>query len=136
MLDLPSLAFVPDNSVLVMTFFSQPIQFLNIRTGELKQVSSARTQYQVLRLVFTPQRAGKRLAAKTYDGRVEIKDASALDGAGAEPICLKGVVGCSRFSPDGKKILILSGPYWMGLDTVQVWDKIRCLKWSKMRSTA
>ena len=75
-----------------------------------------------MRLVFTPQQAGKRLAAKTYNGRVEIKEASALDGAGAEPICAKGVVGCSRFSPDGKKILILSGPYWMAFDTVQVWD--------------
>ena len=58
----------------------------------------------------------------TYNGRVEIKDASALYGVGAEPICLKGVVGCSRFSPDGKKILILSGPYWLAFDTVQVWD--------------
>jgi WD40 repeat protein len=117
-----SLAFLPDKSVLVMTFFSQPIQFLNIRTGELKQVSSPRRQDQAMRLVFTPQQAGKRLAAITYNGRVEIKEASALDEAGAEPICLKGVVGCSRFSPDGKKILILSGPYWMAFDTVQVWD--------------
>jgi WD40 repeat protein len=117
-----SLAFLPDKSELIMTVFSQPIQFLNIRTGELKQVSSPRTQDQVMRLVFTPQQAGKRLAAKTYNGRVEIKEASALDGAGGEPICAKGVVGCTRFSPDGKKILILSGPYWMAFDTVQVWD--------------
>jgi len=117
-----SLAFMSDNSVLVMTSFGQPIQFLNIRTGELKQVSPARTQDQVLRLVFTPRQAGKRLVAKTYNGRVEIKDVSALDGAGVEPICMRGVVGCSRFSPDGKKILILSGPYWMAFDTVQVWD--------------
>ena len=117
-----SLAFMPDNSVLVMTSFGQPIQFLNIRTGELQQVSPARTQDQVVRLVFTPRQAGKRLVAKSYNGRVEIKDVSALDGAGVEPICMRGVVGCSRFSPDGKKILILSGPYWMAFDTVQVWD--------------
>jgi WD40 repeat protein/energy-coupling factor transporter ATP-binding protein EcfA2 len=117
-----SLAFAPDDSVLVMTTFGQPIQFLNIRTGELKQVLSLRTQDHIMRLVFTPRQAGKRLAAKIYNGRVEIKDVSALDGAGAEPICLKGVVGCSMFSPDGKKILILSGPYWMAFDTVQVWD--------------
>jgi WD40 repeat protein len=117
-----SLAFVPDKSVLVMTSFSQPIQFLNIRTGELKQVSSQRTQDQVMRLVFTPQQAGKRLAVKTLNGRVEIAEASALDRPVAEPICFKGVVGCSRFSPDGKRILILSGPYWMAFDTVQLWD--------------
>jgi WD40 repeat protein len=117
-----SLAFMPDDSVLVITTFGQPIQFLNIRTGELKQVFSPRPQDQVMRLAFTSRRAGKHLAAKIYNGRVEIKDASVLDGAGAEPICLKGVVGCSRFSPDGKKILILSGPYWMAFDTVQIWD--------------
>ena len=46
-----SLAFLPDDRVLVMTSFGQPIQFLNIRTGELKQVSSTRTQDQVMRLV-------------------------------------------------------------------------------------
>ena len=75
-----------------------------------------------MRLVFTPQQADKRLAAITYNGRVEIEDASALDGAGAEPICFKGVGGCSRFIADGKKILILSGSYWTAFDTVQVWD--------------
>jgi WD40 repeat protein/energy-coupling factor transporter ATP-binding protein EcfA2 len=117
-----SLAFMPDKNVLVMTVFSQPIQFLNIRTGELKQVSSPRRQDQAMRLVFTPQQAGKRLAAITFNGRVEIEEASALDGPAAEPIYFKGVVGCSRFSPDGKKILILSGSYWTAFDTVQVWD--------------
>ena len=117
-----SLAFVPDKSVLVMTTFGQPIQFLNIRTGELKQVSSPRRQDQAMRLAFTQQQADKRLAAITYNGRLEIEDASALDGAAAEPICFKGVGGCSRFSPDGKKILILSGSYWTAFDTVQVWD--------------
>jgi WD40 repeat protein len=117
-----SLAFLPDKSELVMTFFSQPIQRLNFRTGELKQVLPPRRQDQAMRLVFTPQQACKRLAAITYNGRVEIKEASTLDEVGAEPICFMGVVGCSRFSPDGKKILILSGPYWMAFDTVQVWD--------------
>jgi len=117
-----SLAFAPDKNVLVMTVFSQPIQFLNIRTGELKQVSSPRSQDQAMRLVFTPQQAGKRLAAITFNGRVEIEESSALDGPVAEPICFKGVVGCSRFSPDGKKILILSGSNWTAFDTVQVRD--------------
>ena len=117
-----SLAFVPDQDVLVMTVFSQPTQFLNIRTGELKQVSSPRRQDQAMRLVFAPKRAVKRLAAVTLNGRVEIEEASALDGPVAEPICFKGIVGCSRFSLDGKRILILSGPYWMAFDTVQLWD--------------
>ena len=75
-----------------------------------------------MRLVFTPQQTGKRLAAISFNGRVEIEEASALDGPVAEPICFKGVVGSSRFSPDGKKILVLSGSYWTALDTVQVWD--------------
>jgi hypothetical protein len=113
---------VPDQDVLVMTVFSQPTQFLNIRTGELKQVSSPRRQDQAMRLVFAPKRAVKRLAAVTLNGRVEIEEASALDGPVAEPICFKGVVGFSRFSPDGKKILVLSGSYWTAFDTLQVWD--------------
>ena len=115
-----SLAFGKD--VLVLTFFGQPIQFLNIRTGELKQVSPARSQDQAMRLVFTSQQAGRRLAAITLNGRVEIEEASALDRPVAEPICFKGAIGFSRFSPDGKKILVLSGSYWTALDTVQVWD--------------
>jgi len=117
-----SLAFVPGEDVLVMTVFSQSIQFLNIRTGELKQVSPPRRQDQAMRLVFTTRQAGKRLAAITLNGRVEIEEASALDRPVAEPICFKGVVGAARFSPDGKKILVLSGPYWTAFDTVQVWD--------------
>ena len=116
-----SLAFVPGQDVLVMTVFGQPTQILDIRTGELKQVS--RRQDQAMRLVFTSQQAGKRLAAFTLNGRVEIGEASALlDGPVAEPICFKGAAGLSRFSPDGKKILVLSGSYWTALDTVQVWD--------------
>ena len=75
-----------------------------------------------MRLVFNSQREGTRLAAITFNGRVEIEEASVLDRPAAEPICFKGVVGYSRFSPDGKKILVLSGSYWAAFDTVQVWD--------------
>jgi WD40 repeat protein len=117
-----SLAFGPGKDELLVTVFGQSAQILNMRTGELKQVRPPRGQDQIMRLVLAPEQASNRLAASAFNGRVQISQVSALDEPITEPICFQGAIALPTFSRDGKKILILSGPYWKALDTVQVWD--------------
>jgi WD40 repeat protein len=117
-----SLLFGPGKDEMMMTVFSQPPQILNIGTGVVKLIGPPRGQGQIMRLAFTPKEANKRFAAIALNGRVEISSSETLDQPLAEPICFQGVFGLPRFSQDGKKVLVLSGSYWMALDTVQIWD--------------
>jgi WD40 repeat protein len=107
-------AFGPDDDELTLTSWSG-IRILNTRDGKLKPIPPPTFRDKFMRIVFGPGDSATRLVAISYYGRVRVaKNAPACAGErwqqeSAEPVVFRGSMGVPQFSPDGKRLLILSG---------------------------
>jgi WD40 repeat protein len=117
-----SLVYSSDGQKLATTAMREPVRIWDIQSGTFGSLKPQSQQNQVMRIVFAPGLAGGRVFAAGLNGMVGIWDAEHLDEERAEPMCTPDSIVYPMFSPDGKTLVSLSGPFWMTLDTLRVWD--------------
>jgi hypothetical protein len=129
-----SVAFGPANDQLTLTSWSG-IQTLDLRDGETKMFSPPTFRDQFMRIVAGPRRDGTRLVAQSLYGRIELaepalsKEVSTRQQYPVEPVVFRGSIGIPQFSPDGQRMLIVSGGIW------NVFDRMRLIDVSPMYRT-
>ena len=91
---------------------------LNLQTRKLVAVPATFRDQSIRRVVGRGD-ARDRLVATSLYGRALVARG---DGTPAEPIVFRGAMGFPQFSPDGNRILILSGSMPNVLDSIRVAD--------------
>ena len=117
-------AFGPGDDELTLTSWSS-IRTLNIRDGKLKPILPPTFRDQFMRIVFGPGDSATRLVAISFYGRVQVAK-NARWQESAEPVVFRGSMGVPQFSPDGKRLLILSG------GVLNVFDNMRLIDVSQL----
>ena len=117
-----SLVFNADGSELAATGMREPARIWSVRDGSFKLFRAKSIQDQVTRIAFGRGHDSQRDVAAGMNSRVRILDTNDVSKVRAEPVCLPDATVFPMFSSDGKKMLTLSGPFWMGMDTLRVWD--------------
>ena len=117
-----SLVFNADGSELAATGMREPARIWNVRDGSFKLFRAKSIQDQVTRIAFGRGHDSQRDVAAGMNSRVRILDTNDVSKVRAEPLCVPDATVFPMFSSDGKKLLTLSGPFWMGMDTLRVWD--------------
>ena len=117
-----SLVFSADGSELAATGMREPARIWSVRDGSFKLFRAKSIHDQVTRIAFGRGHDSQRDVAAGMNSRVRILDSNDLNQVRAEPVCLPDATVFPMFSSDGKKLLTLSGPFWMGMDTLRVWD--------------
>jgi Novel STAND NTPase 1 len=113
-------AFGPGDDELTLTSWSS-IRTLNTRDGKLKPILPPTFRDQFMRIVFGPGDSATRLVAISFYGRVQVAK-NARWQESAEPVVFRGSMGVPQFSPDGKRLLILSGGVWNVFDNMRLID--------------
>jgi WD40 repeat protein len=117
-----SLVFNANGSELAATGMREPARIWKLRDGSFKLFRAKSIQDQVVRIAFGRGHATERDVAAGMNSRVRILDINDVSQIRAEPVCLPDATVFPMFSSDGKKLLTLSGPFWMGMDTLRIWD--------------
>ena len=117
-----AIAFGPGDDELTLTSWGG-IQILNIQDGKLREpIHPTRTfSDQFMRMVIGPGDFATRLVATSFYGRVEVAKGSRMQEP-AEPVMFGGSMGIAQFSPDGLRLLILSGGVWNAFDRMRLVD--------------
>lgn len=116
------LRFSDDGQQLGATGFRERARLWDLRTGKSRTLQPKSGQDQIMRVDFALGGRGEQRVAAGMPSMVGIWDASQLDQLLAEPICVAEASVYPAFSADGTKILTLSGPFWMSMNTVRIWD--------------
>jgi hypothetical protein len=115
-------AFGPGDDELTLTSWGG-IRILNIQDGKLRVPTHPRRTFrdQFMRMVTGSGDFATRLTATSLNGRVEVAKSARMEEP-AEPVVFRGSMGIPQFSPDGKRLLILSGGLWNVYDTIRLID--------------
>jgi hypothetical protein len=121
-----SIAFGPANDQLTLTSWSG-VQFLDLRDGTPKTFS-ATFRDQFMRMLPGPRCNTSRLVATSLYGRIKLTQAALSQKVPAqsqyptEPVVFRGSIGMPQFSPDGQRMLIVSGGIWNVFDSMRLID--------------
>ena len=113
-------AFGPGDDELTLTSWTS-IRILNTRNGKPKPILPPTFRDQFMRIVFGPGDSATRLVAISFYGRVQVAK-NARWQESAEPVVFRASMGVPQFSPDGKRLLILSGGVWNVFDNMRLID--------------
>jgi WD40 repeat protein len=116
------LSFSGDGQKLGATAMREPARLWDLRTGKSRVLRPKSSQDQIMRIDFATGLRGEQLVAAGMNGMVGIWDLDKLDQLRSEPICTPEAMVYPTFNSDGTKVVTLSGPFWMTMDTVRVWD--------------
>ncbi len=72
-------------------------------------------------MVVGPGNSAERLVATSVNGRVLVAKSAHMQEL-AEPVVFRGSMAIPQFSPDGQRLLILSGGLWNVYDTMRLID--------------
>ena len=112
----------PEKDELTVLVYAEPLQIVNLHSDAVRLVSPATSEDIIAWFAFGPVTDQRRRVAITSNGRVDISYADTPEQPLAEPLCFQGLMGYPIFSPDGSHLLIVSGPFWHTLNTIQVWQ--------------
>jgi len=115
-----AVAFGPGDDELTLTSWTS-IRILNTRNGKPKAILPPTFRDQFMRIVFGPGDSATRLVAISFYGRVQVAK-NARWQESAEPVVFRASMGVPQFSPDGKRLLILSGGVWNVFDNMRLID--------------
>ena len=113
-------AFGPSNDQLTLTSWSG-VRILDLRDGKLTPIPPPTFRDQFMRLVVGPGDYATRLVATSLYGRVHVAKGAHREEP-AEPVVFRGSIGIPQFSPDGQRLLILSGAMFNVLDSMRLID--------------
>jgi len=116
------LALGPEKDELTVLVYAEPLQIVNFGNRKFRFVYPATAEDIITWFAFGPDTDSRRRVAITSNGRVDIVYADAPEQPLAEPLCFQGLMGYPTVSPDGNRVLILSGPFWHTLNTIQMWN--------------
>jgi hypothetical protein len=114
------IAFGPGNDEITLTSWNS-VRILSIRDGTVTPIPPPTFRDQFMRLVIGPGDFARRLVAKSLYGRVEVAKGARMQEP-AEPVVFRGSIGTAQFSPDGQRLLILSGGIWNVFDSMRLID--------------
>ena len=115
-----AVAFGPGDDELTLTSWTS-IRILNTRNGKPKAILPPTFRDQFMRIVFGPGDSATRLVAISFYGRIQVAK-NARWQESAEPVVFRASMGVPQFSPDGKRLLILSGGVWNVFDNMRLID--------------
>jgi WD40 repeat protein len=115
-----SVAFGPSDDQLTLTSW-RGIRILNVRDGGVTLIRPPTFRDQFMRMVIGPGDTATRVIATSRNGRVDIAKGQPGQEE-AEPAPFRGSMGIPQFSPDGRRLLILSGGLWNVYDTMRLID--------------
>ena len=110
----------PGDNQLTLTSWSG-IRTLDLRTGNVAPVPPPTFRDQFMRIVVGPGDFARRIVATSLYGRVEVAKGTQMQDP-AEPVVFRGSIGVAQFSPDGQRMLILSGGIWNVFDSMRLID--------------
>ena len=113
-------AFGPGNNQLNLTSWTG-VQILDLRNGKVTPGPSTDVSRSIHANRHWTTRLRTRLVATSLDGRVEVAKSTRMQEP-AEPVVFRGSIGTAQFSPDGQRLLILSGGTWNMFDTMRLID--------------
>jgi serine/threonine protein kinase len=113
-------AFGPGDDQLTLTSWGG-VRILDLRGGKVTPVPMPTFRDQFMRMVIGPGDSAKRLVATLLYGRVEVARNTQMQEP-AEPVVFGGSTGIAQFSPDGQRLLILSGGIWNLFDRMRLID--------------
>jgi WD40 repeat protein len=114
------LVFGPGKDELAEFNFGRPVLIWNLTDGKNCEITP-RGNDQLMRFVLGPESSKPRRILASYGNRVMLCESEDLSPV-AEPICPQDPYSVPLFSPDGKKVLTLSGTFWPLFDTARVWS--------------
>jgi hypothetical protein len=116
------LALGPEKNELSALVYAEPVQIVNIHDSSFRFIHPSMTDDIIAWFAFSPDMKERRLLAITSNGRVDVSSTVEPTQPVAEPLCFQGLMGYPMFSPDAKYVLILSGPFWHTMNTIQLWN--------------
>src|SRR5439155_15366283 len=99
--------FGPGNDEITLTSWNS-VRILDFRDGKVTPISPPTFRDQFMRLVVGPGDFARRLVATSLFGRVHVAKGAHRQEP-AEPVVFRGSIVIPLFSPDGQRLLILSG---------------------------
>ena len=114
------LTFGPGNDEISLTSWNS-LRILNILNGKVTAIPPPTFRDQFMRLVVGPGDYATRLVATSLYNRVLVAKGANREKP-AEPVLFRSSVGIPLFSPDGQRLLILSGPMFNVFDSMRLID--------------
>jgi len=114
------IVFGPGVDELTLTSWSG-VRILCLLDGKVSPVPPPTFRDQLMRVVIGPGDFATRLVATSLYGRVEVARSAQVPEP-AEPVVFRSAIGIAQFSPDGQRLLILSGGMGNVFDSMRLID--------------